>query len=69
MTKQQISELQAQVKKLESMIEVLVIKERDNQADISKLIERMLKAEFELTYHRDSLDRVADLLKVPRSRI
>jgi len=67
--KEQIAELQARVKKLESQIEVLVIKERDNEAEISKLIKRMLKAEFELTYHRDGLDRVADLLGVPRSRI
>ena len=67
--KQQIAELQAQVKKLESQIEVLVIKERDNQAEIGKLIERMLKAEVELGYHRDGLDRCADLLYVPRSRI
>tara|TARA_R100001086_G_scaffold167815_1_gene91149 strand:+ start:197 stop:403 length:207 start_codon:yes stop_codon:yes gene_type:complete len=67
--KKQIAELQTQVKRLESIIEVLVIKERDNQAEISKLIKRMLKAEFELTYHRDSLDRCADLLNVPRSRV
>ena len=67
--KKEIAQCQKKIKKLESIIEALVSKERDHQAEISKLIKRVLKAEVELIYHRDGLDRCADLLDVPRSRI
>ena len=65
MMKQQIAELQAQVKKLESQVEALIYRVRVLE------VEKATKREIDNNRHetRDSLDRVADLLKVPRSRI
>ena len=63
--KQQIAELQTQVKKLESQIEVLTYLVRSLEAD--RVTPKMLQDNRIET--RDSLDRVADLLDVPRSRI
>ena len=65
MMKQQIAELQAQVKKLESQVEVLTYLVRSLEAD--RVTPKMLQDNRIDT--RDSLDRVADLLNVPRSRI
>ena len=65
MTKQQIAELQAQVKKLESQVEVLTYLVRSLEAE--RVTPKMLQDNRIET--RDSLDRVADLLNVPRSRI
>ena len=65
MMKQQIAELQAQVKKLESQVEVLTYLVRSLEAD--RVTRKMLQDNRIDT--RDSLDRVADLLNVPRSRI
>ena len=65
MMKQQIAELQAQVKKLESQVEALIYRVRVLE------VEKATKREIDSNRHetRDSLDRVADLLNVPRSRI
>ena len=65
MMKQQIAELQAQVKKLESQVEVLM----SYQLAIEPLINRVRELEWKIHETRDSLDRVADLLEVPRSRV
>ena len=65
MMKQQIAELQAQVKKLESQVEVLTYLVRSLEAD--RVTRKMLQDNRIDT--RDSLDRLADLLNVPRSRI
>ena len=65
MMKQQIAELQAQVKKLESQVEVLTYLVRSLEAE--RVTPKMLQDNRIET--RDSLDRVADLLNVPRSRI
>ena len=63
--KQQIAELQTQVKKLESQVEVLLYRVKVLE------LEKATKREIDNNRHetRDSLDRVADLLDVPRSRI
>ena len=65
MSKQQIAELQTQVKKLESQMEALIYRVRVLE------VEKATKREIDSNRHetRDSLDRVADLLNVPRSRI
>ena len=65
MTKQQIAELQTQVKKLESQMEALIYRVRVLE------VEKATKREIDSNRHetRDSLDRVAYLLNVPRSRI
>ena len=63
--KQQIAELQTQVKKLESQVEVLM----SYQLAIEPLIKRGRDREWKMREARDSLDRVADLLDVPRSRV
>ena len=65
MMKEQIAELQAQVKKLESQVEALIYRVRVME------VEKATKREIDNNRHetRDSLDRVADLLKVPRSRV
>ena len=65
MMKQQIAELQTQVKKLESQVEVLM----SYQLAIEPLIKRVRELEWKMHETRDSLDRVADLLEVPRSRV
>ena len=65
MTKEQIAELQKQVKKLESQVEVLM----NYQQAIEPLIKRVRDLEWKMRETRDSLDRAADLLDVPRSRI
>ena len=63
--KQQIAELQTQVKKLESQVEALLYRVKVLE------LEKATKREIDNNRHetRDSLDRVADLLNVPRSRI
>ena len=63
--KQQIAELQTQVKKLESQVEVLM----SYPLAIAPLIKRVRDLEWKMREARDSLDRVADLLDVPRSRV
>ena len=63
--KQQIAELQTQVKKLESQVEVLM----SYQLAIEPLIKRVRDLEWKMREARDSLDRVADLLDVPWIRV
>ena len=63
--KQQIAQLQKEVKKLESQVEALIYRVRVME------VEKATKREIDHNWHetRDSLDRVADLLEVPRSRV
>jgi len=63
--KHQIAQLQKEVKKLESQVEALIYRVRVME------VEKATKREIDHNRHetRDSLDRVADLLDVPRSKV
>ena len=63
--KHQIAQLQKEVKKLESQVEALIYRVRVME------VEKATKREIDHNRHETlySLDSVADLLEVPRSRV
>tara|TARA_R100001079_G_scaffold100772_1_gene65421 strand:- start:152 stop:346 length:195 start_codon:yes stop_codon:yes gene_type:complete len=63
--KKEIAQCQKEIKKLESQVEALLYRVKVLE------LEKATKREIDNNRHetRDSLDRVADLLDVPRSRI
>ena len=63
--KKEIAQCQKEIKKLESQVEALLYRVKVLE------LEKATKREIDNNRHetRDSLDRVADLLNVPRSRI
>ena len=63
--KKEIAQCQKEIKKLESQVEALLYRVKVLE------LEKASKREIDNNRHetRDSLDRVADLLDVPRSRI
>ena len=63
--KKEIAQCQKEIKKLESQVEALLYRVKVLE------LEKATRREIDNNRHetRDSLDRVADLLDVPRSRI
>ena len=63
--KKEIAQCQKEIKKIESQVEALLYRVKVLE------LEKATKREIANNRHetRDSLDRVADLLNVPRSRI